>query len=322
MVKPEISIIVPAYNRARVLSQTLDSCLMQSIENIEVIVVDDGSTDETSEVVEGYLARDPRIRLFKTLNMGQCVARNIGASLAEASWLWFLDSDDLILPHSLETLLRAVTVCGTRIALGSEQCFWESELDTVQRELRALPPAPPQRMQLWGYWPAQQFSFNAVLIDRMTFIRSGGFSPTLRVGEENNLIMRVLLKEPDISVAVVATKLLLKRWDRNSLAWEASRGDVPWGLVALLQTAEFLERSRTVDSEVRRWLLDQLYYQAAWALRRGQKAFALQAIERWRKTRSPRPKFSVWYQDLLHKTLGFELSETLLRRARQVRSAL
>ena len=96
---PRVSIIIPTYNRAHYLRQAIDSALAQTCRDREVIVVDDGSTDETREVVASY---DGQVRYEYTYNGGCAHARNVGMSVANGEYLTFLDSDDLLYPYMLE----------------------------------------------------------------------------------------------------------------------------------------------------------------------------------------------------------------------------
>ena len=98
-----VSVIVPTFNRARYLGQAIDSTLQQTFEAHEIIVVDDGSTDETAEVVAKY---GDRVRYLRTSNGGVAHARNVGMSVASGDYLTFLDSDDLLYPYMLELETR------------------------------------------------------------------------------------------------------------------------------------------------------------------------------------------------------------------------
>jgi glycosyltransferase involved in cell wall biosynthesis len=95
------SVIIPTYNRASFLARTLDSVLAQDFQDFEVIVVDDGSTDHTQEVVALYTQRNQRIRYFYKDNGERAAARNFGIRQAQGSYVTFLDSDDLYYPHCL-----------------------------------------------------------------------------------------------------------------------------------------------------------------------------------------------------------------------------
>ncbi|MDX9703487.1 MAG: glycosyltransferase [Candidatus Auribacterota bacterium] len=103
---PKVSVIIPTYNSVRFLSDTIDSVLNQTFDDIEIIVVDDGSTDNTSELMARYVSRFPdKIKYIKQRNQGPAIARNTGASYGNAEYIAFLDSDDLWLKEKLETQL-------------------------------------------------------------------------------------------------------------------------------------------------------------------------------------------------------------------------
>lgn len=107
---PRVSIITPSFNRAHVFSQTLDSVLAQTHEAWELVIVDDGSTDDTEALVATYAARDPRIRFHRRSRepKGACTCRNEGVGFARGEYLLFLDTDDLLEPFCLEQRVRAM----------------------------------------------------------------------------------------------------------------------------------------------------------------------------------------------------------------------
>src|SRR5262249_54205625 len=98
---PAVSVVVATYNYGRFLAGALNSALSQTLTNLEIIVVDDGSTDETSEVIRPYL-NEPRIKYERTEHVGQPAAKNHGIRLSRAPLVAFLDADDLWLPRKLE----------------------------------------------------------------------------------------------------------------------------------------------------------------------------------------------------------------------------
>src|SRR5688572_9571182 len=99
---PRVSVITPAYNAARFLRDTIASVRSQTTSDWELIIVDDGSTDETVAIVERYALEDPRIRLLRQANAGPSAARNHGMRAARGPFFAFLDSDDQWLPQFLE----------------------------------------------------------------------------------------------------------------------------------------------------------------------------------------------------------------------------
>lgn len=97
---PEVSVIIPTYNRAAMVCEAVESVLSQTFKDVEVIVVDDGSTDGTGEVLRNRY--DERVRYFYQANSGRSAARNRGIMASSGRYLLFLDSDDLLLPEALE----------------------------------------------------------------------------------------------------------------------------------------------------------------------------------------------------------------------------
>lgn len=102
--QPEISVIIPVFNVGKYIAECLESVLIQSFGDFEVIVVDDGSTDETPAIVDRYCKLDPRISSYSQDRQGAGVARNVGLSHARGEYLLFFDGDDIMLPDMLATL--------------------------------------------------------------------------------------------------------------------------------------------------------------------------------------------------------------------------
>ncbi|NWG13819.1 MAG: glycosyltransferase [Acidobacteria bacterium] len=101
-----VSVVIPAYNQARYLTEALQSVMIQTLGDLEIILVDDGSTDQTAQIVKGI--SDPRLRYIYQDNRGLSAARNTGMRSSSGEYLTFLDSDDLFLPSKLELLVRAM----------------------------------------------------------------------------------------------------------------------------------------------------------------------------------------------------------------------
>lgn len=106
---PEISIIIPAYNEEKNIARCLNSVLAQTFESFEAICIDDGSTDNTTEIIKSFAEKDERIILLKNPDKGVSSARNFGIENAKGNYIGFVDSDDFIQPQMYEFLYRAVT---------------------------------------------------------------------------------------------------------------------------------------------------------------------------------------------------------------------
>lgn len=135
---PLVSIIIPAYNTGRYLEPTIRSALDQTWPHIEVIVVDDGSTDGSLEVARRF--EGPRLHVIVQKNRGSCAARNTGARAARGDYVQFLDHDDLLAPDKIANQLaywRPGISCRT-LFMGEIVRFF----DTVEGERREIPPGP------------------------------------------------------------------------------------------------------------------------------------------------------------------------------------
>ncbi len=109
MTVPLVSVLITVYNRERFLAAAVDSVLAQTMQDFEAIIVDDGSTDGSVEIARNYAARDNRIRFFRNeKNLGDYPNRNRAASLATGKFLKYLDSDDILYPHSLTIMIEAM----------------------------------------------------------------------------------------------------------------------------------------------------------------------------------------------------------------------
>lgn len=94
--KPKVSVIVPIYNMERVLRRCLDSLVSQTEHDFEVILVDDGSTDNSADICEEYAGRDDRLRIVRKKNGGVCSARNAGLDIARGEYVACVDPDDFV----------------------------------------------------------------------------------------------------------------------------------------------------------------------------------------------------------------------------------
>ena len=118
-----ISVVIPVYNAASYLQACLSSVLSQSFTNLEIIVIDDGSTDASLSVLNGYASSDSRIKLLQQENSGPSVARNKGLASATGDLIFFLDADDTIEPESLYALVEDFIATDADLVIGAFRKF-------------------------------------------------------------------------------------------------------------------------------------------------------------------------------------------------------
>lgn len=184
-----VSVITPCYNGARFLAETLQSALAQTQPPHEIIVVDDGSTDDSAAIAESF---GPPVRVIRQSNRGESVARNRGLAEATGDYILFLDADDLISRDALERLSKAAGSAPNAVALCG---YAEFESD----------PSHPLRVQV----PAKAGLFPRVirssiapphcfLTPRETVRAAGGFNESIRHGEDWEFWFRIALQNPPL----------------------------------------------------------------------------------------------------------------------------
>ncbi|MFM6199654.1 MAG: glycosyltransferase family 2 protein, partial [Dolichospermum sp.] len=166
---PLISVIIPCYNRERYLAEAIESVLDQTYPHIELIVIDDGSSDRSGEIAQSY----PLIYHYQT-NGGIGAARNAGIALANGKFLAFLDSDDIWVKDKLAKQMAIFdTNLDIEAVFGYAQNFYSPELDENFRNRIRCPEQPI----------AAHLS-SAMLINRSAFLRVGNFDTNLKIGPD------------------------------------------------------------------------------------------------------------------------------------------
>lgn len=241
----EISVVIPTRNRSGSLGLALRSALRQRDVELEVLVVDDGSTDDTSEVVANV--GEPRVRLIRREDSGGVsAARNHGAAEATGAWLAFLDDDDVWAPDKLARQLAASRAAGrTWVYTG-----WVV-VDETLHVMAGRPPPPPDRVARLLYrCNAIPTGGSNVIVRRDTFDQSGGFDPHLSNGEDWELWIRL-------------TGQGLPAWVPEPLmAYRIHPANASLDVGAVWSTVDLIEhrhRTRIDRGSIERWLAESCF---------------------------------------------------------------
>ena len=135
---PKLSIITLIYNNDSYLPRCLDSILSQSYTDFELLLVDDGSTDNSSAICEEYAQKDPRIKVFHRENGGISAARNTGLDNAQGEWIYQMDSDDELIPNGLQTLMDCISEDVDVVMGGYEQYDLDGNLIETEKNHATL----------------------------------------------------------------------------------------------------------------------------------------------------------------------------------------
>lgn len=185
---PLVSIIIPAYNSARYLPQTLISVLNQTINDYEIIVVNDGSTDDTEAILAGYAKH---IKVIYQGNAGVSAARNKGLEAAHGTYILFLDADDTISADKLEKQL-AVFQSDPTLGLVHSGWWLTDEDGKILEMVTPWHNAPILDLETWLRWKPVLPS--AMLIKREWILRVNGFEDGLAHAEDVDLVLRMTLE--------------------------------------------------------------------------------------------------------------------------------
>src|ERR1041384_2788742 len=192
---PAVSVIVATYNRAKLLCETIDSILQQRFHDYELIIVDDGSTDNTRAVLEGF---GTRIRYFYQKNSGPSAARNAGVRHALGRWIAIQDSDDLCAPNHLECLYRYATGhphAGMVFANGSYLSGSEHDRETIIRPGKSRKLAADGG-KLTDLFDKSIVRLQAALISKAAYEAVGGHDERLRICMDLDLAFRLFMNYP------------------------------------------------------------------------------------------------------------------------------
>ena len=191
------SVVIPLYNKAEYISRTLKSVLAQSFQNFEVIVVDDGSRDDSLKIARQ--TDSDKIRVIAQENQGTAVARNTGIEHASGEYIAFLDADDEWKSNYLETIdtltekypQSDVFVTAYRVVMGKNKYNYSSRLT-------------PDEGCLESYWMTFQYPYDfvwtsATVIRKSTVLKAGCFKPGERIGQDLDLWARVARINPRVA---------------------------------------------------------------------------------------------------------------------------
>ncbi len=194
---PLVTVLVPSYNQAHFLPETLDTLLAQTYPHWEAVVVNDGSTDDTPAVLAGYAARDPRFRVFNKANGGVSTALNEGIRQARGEWICWLSSDDLYQADKLALQVDAILANpGVRFHHSNYLILDErrrSVGETVPNPRTIVPPRELQVIELLG---ENYVNGITVALHRTIFDEVGTFDDQLRQGQDYDLWLRLSARFP------------------------------------------------------------------------------------------------------------------------------
>lgn len=210
---PTVSVIIAAYNYGHYLPQALDSALAQSFTDLEILVVDDGSTDDTAEVIERY-AHDPRMRYVRREHAGQPATKNAGIRASRGRWIAFLDADDAWLT---DKLARQLAAAGDDPRTGVVYCDF-APIDAEGHLLATATRTLPRGEVLDEMFLRNFVCFSSAMVRREVFDRIGMFDESIPLAIDYDLWLRAAR---EFSFESVAAPLVRYRTGHANLSKRA-----------------------------------------------------------------------------------------------------
>jgi len=256
---PTISIVIPCYNAARWIRETLESALLQTHQPIEVIVVDDGSTDDSAAIAESF---GPPVRVIRQANQGESVARNSAVRHANGEYIVFLDADDLLVPEALARQATAVRNRPGAVALMGISWFRES-------------PEAPFRSYLpddTAFFPktinTNLAPIHCWMVPKTVFEAAGAFAGDLKYFEDWDLWNRVALVGPPL-VATPFIGALYRQHPQSQLATTKDADRARGHAAVMTRLGERMLKRRDLMDQHGRVLLWALWTSLRRALEKG-----------------------------------------------------
>ena len=237
---PKVSVIIPAYNAAATLPRMLDAIKAQTFENFEVVVINDGSKDDTQSVLEQYQSEDSRIRVFRQKNQGVSAARNHGLDVAQGDYIAFFDADDEVPENALNDLYHAAREHMADLVIGRHtiQYMTEDYMPKSSRNLSNETDIPKYHKSLcWNFTLCNKL-FRRDIIEKFRLRFNG-----TKHAEDGLFIFRYIQKAEKITgcPSVVYKYVKNSFWEDASLSQKANSSsfkDLRRNLMEIIQVID------------------------------------------------------------------------------------
>lgn len=247
----KISVIIPCHNAGFYLAQTIGSVLDQSHAAQEIIIIDDGSTDDSLDIARrfGHVCGPDLIRVYSERSGNATRTRNLGAALATGDALMFLDADDVLAPHALESLAGALADQPGGIAA----CPWR-RLDFVNGQWLSRPPscAPrqPDQDALSGWLTGWYYPPCAVLWSKKAFLQTGGWDEEAALNQDGDLMMRALVSGIPL-IETASGTAYYRRLPEGQISLSGKRhtyGGIAGRIAVIEKVARMLKEQHRIDT--------------------------------------------------------------------------
>jgi glycosyltransferase involved in cell wall biosynthesis len=188
MKEPLVSVVIPAYNAALHLTEAVESLFAQTYKNLQILIVNDGSKDDTGKIADALAQRDKRVQVIHKANGGVSAARNDALKAVRGKYVCFLDADDVYLPEKVEKQVTFLETHPDIVLVHCDYFIGNENFQNLERVHRGNPPAPLEQVFIYCNWfPPLTPMLRASLVKKVGF-----FDTTLAGGEDWDYWIRCL----------------------------------------------------------------------------------------------------------------------------------
>jgi glycosyltransferase involved in cell wall biosynthesis len=253
MKRPLISVVIPTYNRSKVIGRCIENILCQDYENFEIIVVDDGSSDQTQEVVGKYL---DKITYLRQENSGAGAARNAGAMVANGEWIAYQDSDDVWMPDKLSRQVEAISAYPDADVISSNLLIYREHLKKEVNWFEFIGFEQPSLKLLDNPFKVhleKRFAWlQASLIRKEKLLSVGLNDPSLSIFIDLDLLLRIALDSNWVVTGDVVARIL-REDDGNNIS-QLRKNDPKAAVNGMIKIFNKIERG-IIDASNRKLLM-------------------------------------------------------------------
>ncbi|MEM7406393.1 MAG: glycosyltransferase [Pseudomonadota bacterium] len=310
---PTVSVLIPCHNASAFIEQAVASALEQTHRPLEVIVIDDGSTDDSASKLEAFA---DRIRFIRQPNAGSNITRNRLLQLASGEWIQYLDADDYLEPHKLAEQLAHRAAPSADVLLSYVRLRLDGAGATRWLDERRGEPGDAWALMLGWHMP----QLGGALWRRRSLLDAGAWREEQPCCQDSELYLRCL-EAGQTFVHTRTDGAVYREWSEQTLS-RANR-ELNWQMrLALTDAAEQFLQERQLMGRARQHAADQSRFELAriiWLTRPDWAGQVVAAVRAANPRFSPAPGRTPWLYRMLFKVFGFGLAERVARLRRRLR---
>ena len=252
-----ISVIVPVYNVEKYIKKCIDSIINQTYKNIEIILIDDGSKDNSGKICDEYKEIDKRVFVIHKNNEGVSIARNIGIEMAKGQWISFIDSDDWIEENYLEKMFNTARTKNADVVLCAYNRIWKDRVERINFTNNKKSYSSKEYL-INSLNPQTGFGFCHMKLIKSDVIKDIRFNQSLKVGED--AFFNIELSNNIKKAVIVEKNIYNYRFNDNSLVRKYDKDYVTKYYNAVNAMKEYVEKKYKDNKEIMQNLYNYIAY--------------------------------------------------------------